>query len=122
LCALVNINGIEVYTLFDTGSTTDSITLEFTHISRAPKIVLEEQVILQLGCTGSRSKINYGTQVPVKVGPISDMVYFDVVNLDRYDCIIGTPFMMQYGIVLDMQNRQILVNGTVVPAFTREED
>ncbi|RDX40236.1 hypothetical protein OH76DRAFT_1366520 [Lentinus brumalis] len=122
LCALVNINGTDAYTLFDTGSTTDSITPEFAHISRAPKIVLEEQVILQLGCSGSRSKINYGTRVPVKVGPVSELVYFDIVNLDRYDCVIGTPFMTQYGVVLDMHNRQIVVNGTVIPAFTVEED
>ncbi|TFK80239.1 hypothetical protein K466DRAFT_578982 [Polyporus arcularius HHB13444] len=105
LCALVNINGTDAYTLFDTGSTTNSITLEFAHISRAPKIVLEEQVILQLGCSGSRSKINYGTRVPVKVGPVSELVYFDI-----------------YGVVLDMHNRQIVVNGTMIPAFTVEED
>ncbi|RDX44552.1 hypothetical protein OH76DRAFT_1359504 [Lentinus brumalis] len=122
LCALVEVNGTKAYTLFDTGSTTDSITPEFTHITRAPKIVLEEQVTLQLGCTGSRSKISYGTRVPVKIGPIAEVVYFDVVNLDRYDCVIGTPFMTQHGVVLDMKNRQILIGGKPIPAFTIDED
>ncbi|EIW51432.1 uncharacterized protein TRAVEDRAFT_101573, partial [Trametes versicolor FP-101664 SS1] len=122
LCALINVNGIMAYTLFDSGSTTDSVSPEFAHISGAKPVKLTEQVILQLGCSGSRSKINYGTWVPLQFGPIAQTMYFDIVNLDRYDCVIGTPFMNAHGISLDFEQRAIIVKGQVCPAFTLEED
>jgi hypothetical protein len=122
LVALVEINGVKAFTLFDTGSTTDSVTPEFAFATRAKQITLEDQVILQLGCVGSRSKINYGTRVPVNICGIDSDTYFDLVNLDRYDCIIGTPFMNTHGVCLDFGNRTIRVNGRTIPAFTLDEE
>ncbi|KAL1937390.1 hypothetical protein VTO73DRAFT_13796 [Trametes versicolor] len=122
LCALINVNGIMAYTLFDSGSTTDSLSPEFSHISRAKPVKLSEQVVLQLGCSGSRSKISYGTWVPIQFGPIAETMYFDIVNLDRYDCVIGTPFMNAHGIKLDFEQRAIIVKGQACPAFTNDED
>ena len=69
---------------------------EFAFATKAKTFKLEEQVILQLGCVGSRSKISYGTHIPVNIDQFKDEVYFDLVNIDRYDCIIGTPFMNKY--------------------------
>lgn len=79
-------------------------------------------MILQLGCVGSRSKINYGTRVPVNICGIDSDTYFDLVNLDRYDCIIGTPFMNTHGVCLDFGNQTIRVNGRTIPAFTLDEE
>ncbi|KAJ6514542.1 hypothetical protein DFH09DRAFT_1333029 [Mycena vulgaris] len=107
ISALVNINGTEAYALIDSGSTTNSISPEFANATRAPRIKLDEQVTLQLGCVGSRSRINYGTRVPVDFGGIRGHVYFDQVNLDRYDCIIGTPFLNRHGAVIDFGKREL---------------
>ncbi|KAJ7652589.1 hypothetical protein B0H17DRAFT_957854, partial [Mycena rosella] len=90
ISAFLNINGTEAYVLIDSGSTTNSMTPEFASATKAPPLALEEQVTLQLGCVGSKSCINYGTQVPVDFCGIKGHIYFDQVNLDRYDCIIGT--------------------------------
>jgi hypothetical protein len=122
LAAEVEINGIRALALFDSGSTTDSITPEFAFASKAKQIRLEEQVILQLGCVGSRSKISYGTKVPIDLCEIKDDVYFDLVNIDRYDCIIGTPFMNTYGVCLDFGTRTIRVNGKEIKAFSFDEE
>ncbi|KAJ7197076.1 hypothetical protein C8J57DRAFT_1106032 [Mycena rebaudengoi] len=107
ISALLNINGTEAYTLIDTGSTTNSITPEFAKATKAPCIVLKEQVTLQLGCVGSQSRINFGTRVPVEFGGIKGFVYFDQVNLDRYDCIISTPFLNRHGAIIDFQKREL---------------
>jgi hypothetical protein len=122
LAAEVEINGIKALALFDSGSTTDSVTPEFAFASKATQFKLEEQVILQLGCVGSRSKISYGTQVPINVCDIKDKVYFDLVNIDRYDCIIGTPFMNTYGVCLDFGSRTIRMNGHEIKAFSFAEE
>lgn len=120
--AEVLINGIMAYTLFDSGSITDSITPEFAHITKALKITLVEQVTLQLSCIGSRSKICYGTLVPITIGQIKKKAYFDVVNLDRYDCIIGTPFMSKHDVSLDFRKKMIRVGRTEILALTYSED
>lgn len=122
LAAEVLINGVKAYTLFNSGSTTDSITPEFAHVTKAPKITLEEQVTLQLGCVGSRSKICYGMLVPITLGRINKKAYFDVVNLDRYDCIIGTPFMSEHKISLDFGRKVIIIGDMEIAALTYSED
>ena len=123
LSAMVEVAGGLAYTMFDSGSTTNGLTPEYSHIMRTPKVVLEEQVVLQLGCSGSRSKINFGTRTPVTLGPLkSHDTYFDIVNLDRYDCVFGTPFMNEHGIVLDFKRREVVVGGHRIRAFTYEED
>lgn len=122
MSALVRINGVLAYTLFDSGSTTDSVSPKFAVVAKAKRITLDQQVTLQLGCAGSRSKISYGTRVPVDICGIRGDHYFDIVNLDRYDCIVGTPFMNQHGVVLDFKTRNIQVNGQAFAAFSYEED
>ena len=123
LCGMVEVAGSLAYSMFDSGSTTNGTTPEYSHIMRTPRIVLEDQVVLQLGCTGSHSKINFGTRAPVTVGPLTNVeTYFDVVNLDRYDCVFGTPFMNEHGVILDFKNRQIVIKGECIPAFTHEQD
>src|ERR1700677_1100269 len=82
LAAEIKINGVKALVLFDSGSTTDSITPEFAFVTKAKQIKLEEQVILQLSCVGSRSKISYRTMIPVNLCSITDDVYFDLVNID----------------------------------------
>ena len=122
LSAEVEINGVKALTLFDTGSTTDSITPEFAFATKAKTFKLDEQVILQLGCVGSRSKISYGARVPIGFGDINDEVYYDLVNIDRYDCIIGTPFMNTHKVCLDFGTRSIRINGQEIPALSFEEE
>ena len=48
--------------------------------------------------------------------------YFDIVNLDRYDCVFGKPFMNEHGIVLDFKRRELTIGGQRIRAFTHEED
>ena len=57
-------------------------TLEFALATKVKTFKLEEQVILQLGCVGSRLKISYGTHIPVNIDQFKDEVYFDLVNID----------------------------------------
>ncbi|KAJ7126512.1 hypothetical protein C8R43DRAFT_897698 [Mycena crocata] len=123
LTAVHEVNGQMAYLLYDSGSTTNSLTPEFAHATRAPRIKLTEQVTLQLGCVGSRSRINYGTRVPINFGGIKGYTYFDQVNLDRYDGIIGTPFLNRHKVVLDFGNRTInYPNGKVIKALTVLEE
>jgi hypothetical protein len=122
LAAQVEINSLKALVLFDSGSTMDSITPEFAFATRAKLIKLEEQVVLQLGCVGSWSKISYGTKVPVNLCSIQDQIYLDLVNIDWCDCVIGTPFMYMYGVCLDFGKCTIWMNGQEINTLSFNEN
>ncbi|KAJ6552962.1 hypothetical protein B0H19DRAFT_1072453 [Mycena capillaripes] len=110
---MLSIGSSTAYMLFDSGSNTDSLMPEYAHFIGSPRIKLDEQVVLQLGCVGSRSKISYGMRVAIDLE----------VNLDRYNGIIGIPFMNRHGIILDFARRQIwFPNGKSVQALTTLEE
>jgi len=37
--------------------------------------------------------------------------YFNIINIDRYDVIIGTVFMKQHRIMLDFKKDQVRMRG-----------
>ncbi|OJT11493.1 hypothetical protein TRAPUB_11984 [Trametes pubescens] len=120
LCAEIPINGIKALVLFDSGCTTDSITPEFVYLCKAGRINLQEPVGLQLGTKGSRTKINFGAQAEIVMGSVRNTHYFDVVDIDKYNTILGTVFCRKYSIVLDFANDRVLVGTQSIPLFKEE--
>ena len=41
--------------------------------------------------------INYGTHVTIKIGHKVVEEYFDIVNVEHYDVILGTTFQEKWG-------------------------
>ncbi|KAF7985435.1 hypothetical protein HWV62_5165 [Athelia sp. TMB] len=122
ITTIVVINGHKALALFDSGSTTDSITPEFGFVSRTKQFKLDNQITLQLGCVGSRSKISYGAVAPISIFTIAEEMYFDVVNIDRYDAILGTPFLRKHGLSLDFKNGGIVIEGRFHKTFSMSEE
>lgn len=91
-------------------------------MSRTKQFKLDEQVTLQLGCVGSRSKISYGAVTPVNIVGIEAEMYFDIVNIDRYDAILGTPFLEKYGVCIDFKRRGVVVDGVFHKTFSLSEE
>ncbi|KAF7975144.1 hypothetical protein HWV62_10307 [Athelia sp. TMB] len=122
ITCLVDINGHQALALFDSGSTTDSVTPEFAFVAKMKQFTLPEQVTLQLGCIGSRSKICYGTVAPVNILGVRAEMYFDLINIDRYDCILGTPFLERQGVCLDFKNKCVVIGGISHKTFSIDEE
>jgi len=84
---------------------------------------LENPVTLQLGTVGSQSMINFGAWTRLKLGTIKeDNTYIDIVNLDRYDMIISTPFMRKHGLVLDFDKDLLYVRGKAMETLTAGQE
>ena len=123
-CMMVycQINGLKAKALVDSGSTINCVSPDFVRVAKVPTFILSEPVGLQLGCVGSRSRINFGARASVTLGSGESQEYFDVVNLDHYDVILGIPFLRTHGIVLDFgANTLRYGTGAVVPALRGEE-
>jgi hypothetical protein len=118
----VNIGGLDAIMLIDTSSTLDAITPKFAELSKQKLFKFSESLPLQLGCKGSCSKTGFGAESQLKLGPIDHPHYWDVVNLDKYDAILGIPTMNKYSIVVDPANGRILIQDQIFPSLTEEEE
>jgi hypothetical protein len=117
--------GSKAFTMFDSGCTTESLSPEFVRVNKLNAKPLDEPVPLQLGTAGSKSSINFGLYAPVSVGGRSDdSHYFDVVNLDRYDCVIGTRGMHKLGLLLDFESEVpcVRVGDKSLPSLSEGEE
>ncbi|KAK0207826.1 hypothetical protein IW262DRAFT_1302486 [Armillaria fumosa] len=88
----------------------------FADVSKALVFNLIEPITLQLGTVQSCSKSNFGTMAKINMAGTKSTEYVNVVNIDWYDLLVGTPFMHQHGIVLDFEWKCISINGTNIPA------
>jgi Retroviral aspartyl protease len=118
LATWIDIGGLKAWALWDSGSTTTGITPAFTEIAKIPLDELEDPHVLQLGTVGSRSIIKYGTDVEVNIKGKTMSTYVDIANFDRYEMIIGTPFMRRNKVKLDFEKDEVIIQGQRVPAIT----
>jgi hypothetical protein len=100
----MRINGQKAHVLLDGGSTLDMISANFATLHKLDMFQLKKPVKLQMATTGSRSVINYGVNAELLIGRFKQNRYFDVVNLDRYHVILGTPFLKEHGVMLNYAN------------------
>src|ERR1700720_1400000 len=120
--AYVSINRIRAYTLFDSGSTTDAVSPDLAQVAELPLLALDKPVTLQLGCSGSRSEVNFATTVMINFELVHVLTFQDRANLDKYDCILGTAFMTKHKIVLDLGSHKIIIRGKMcIPALPEGE-
>jgi len=121
LVAKMTINGLDAVVMFDTGSTLDAVSPEFTRVANMKIHSLDVPMGIQLGCKGSKSKIVFGTSGPVQYDSIVGTHYFDV-NIDRFDAIIGMGFMHKFGITLEPEHDSILISRIPAPTLSEGEE
>ena len=60
--------------------------------------------------------IDYRTYVTIKVGHKAVKEYFDIMKVEHYDAILGTPFFSKMGIILDLRSPgNIWMGNEVIP-------
>lgn len=92
---VVHINGHPARALIDTGS-----------------LALEKPLTIQLAVQGSRSKVNFGTKARLQYQGIDCERYFDVMNLQNYDLILGTPFLYQHKAMVGLHSPRVVIGST----------
>ena len=118
ITVLMDIGGHKALTLMDSGCTIEALSPTHVQLANGKVHQLADQHSLQLGTVGSHAKFNYGTAMKTSYGGIVDNVYFDIVNIDRYDAIVGMHYMCKHGIVLDFKKGQVLIWGKPAPILS----
>ena len=111
---LVKINGHQVRALLDTGSMADFLSTTVTDQLNLRKEYYSKPLSVQLAVHGSRSKINCGTRVNFRYQNIDCERRFDIMNLDNYNAILGTPFLFQHKVAIGL-NPSCVVIGSDKP-------
>ncbi|KIY66668.1 hypothetical protein CYLTODRAFT_354585, partial [Cylindrobasidium torrendii FP15055 ss-10] len=104
-------NDLKALTLWDSGSNTTCFSPSYAYVAKLDVRRLAEPVPLQLGTVGSRSVINFGSYFRFDFPGATPMDYADIVNLDVYHLLIGTPTMHKYGVHLDFENNCVRIGS-----------
>jgi len=58
----------------------------------------------------------------IKFGTVEMNHYFNIINTDRYDVILGMVFMKQHRIVLDFKKDQVRMRGKNLSTLCKSVD
>ncbi len=70
-----------------------------------------------MGTKGSWSCIYYGTNVDLNMLGLTTSHYFDIINIEKYDAILGAPWLNTFGALLDFRKHEVHVNGGRLTMF-----
>ena len=83
---------------------------------------LQISVPLQLGCVGSRGTIHYGASADVTALGKTKPVYFDILNIDRYDIILGVPWLTSNNATMDFTKHEVRIGEIPLPTLSVGEE
>ena len=109
----VQLNGQPCQALLDSGSLSDFVSTTLVDQLRLRMDVLKSLLNLQPAVSGSHSKVKATVTARVDYQDIHGDRTFDVINLDSYDMILGTPFLYQHQVLLGFNPAQVTVRSNV---------
>ncbi|KIN92989.1 hypothetical protein M404DRAFT_36508 [Pisolithus tinctorius Marx 270] len=118
LVVVVHVNGQPAHALIDTGSLADFMSVMLAEQPNVKKIPLEKPLTIQLAVQGSRSRVNFGTKVRFQYQGIDCERHFDVMNIQNYDLILGTPFLYQHQVLVGLHSPRVVI-GSKTPMEMR---
>ena len=111
LVVKVTINGHPARALLDSGSLGDFMSSTLADQIGGKKTILETPLALQLAVQGSRSKVNSTITTQFQYQDINEQRTFDVINLNNYDLILGTPWMHQHQICIGFNPARVIIGS-----------
>ena len=111
LIITVNINGHPAQALLDSGSLGDFMSTSLTDQLKVQLETLEVPLLVQLAVQGSRSHVNSCTQVHFQYQGIDKERVFDIININSYDLILGTPWLFQHQVCLGLNPGRVVLGS-----------
>ena len=106
---VVYANGLPARALVDTGSLADFMSLNLVEQLKVKRIWLEKPLPIQLAVQGSHSRVNFGISVRFQYQGADYQRYFDVINLQNYDIILGTLFLYQHQVLVGLNSSRLII-------------
>ena len=91
----------KAHCLLDSGCEGIMLPPNFIRAAKIELFPLDKPIGIQLAITGSKSVINYGANATIKYEGREWKEYFDIINIDYYDAILGIPFIRKHEVIID---------------------
>ena len=95
------IGGTKAHCLIDSRYEGIMLSPNFIRAAKIGPFLLDKPIGIQLTVTGSKSVINYGMNLTIKYKGRESKEYFNIINIDYYDAILGTPFLRKHKVIID---------------------
>ena len=90
------------------------ISPNFIREAKIEPFLLDKPIGIQMTVTGSISVINYGANATIKCKGKELKEYFNIINIDYYDSILGTPFLRKHEVIIDFVNNCLKVKDKII--------
>ena len=77
------------------------ISPSFIRAAKIEPFSLDKPIGIQLAVMDSNSIINYGANATIKYNEKESKEYFDIVNIDYYDAILGMLFLKKHEVIIN---------------------
>jgi hypothetical protein len=116
LIITVSINGHPARALLDSGSLGDFMSTSLADQLKVKVETLETPLPVQLAVQGSRTRVNSCARVRFQYQGIDEERLFDIININSYDLILGTPWLYQHQVCVGLNpGRVVLGSDESVP-------
>jgi hypothetical protein len=111
IVARVTVNGHPARALLDSGSLGDFMSSTLADQLQVKRTALDVPLALQLAVQGSRSRVNTVATAELQYQDIKENRTFDIINLNNYDLILGTPWMHQHQVCLGFNPAWVVIGS-----------
>ena len=108
------IGRIKAHCLIYSGCEVIMISPNFIRVAKIEPFPLDKPIGIQLAVTGSKSVINYGANTTIKYKGKELKEYFNIINIDYYDAILGTPFLRKHEVIIDFINNCLRIKDKII--------
>ena len=107
----VHVEGRPARALLDSGSLGDFISSTLVDQLSLKREQLDTPLSLQLAVQGSRSKVNAKVSVNLQYQTIDETRALDVININNYDLILGTPWLYQHQVCVGFNPSRVVIGS-----------
>ncbi|EUC58280.1 retroviral aspartyl protease [Rhizoctonia solani AG-3 Rhs1AP] len=107
----VQINGPPARALLDSGSHGDFVSTILVDQLRLKKSRLAKPIGPQMAVSGSKCSINWCANAQFQYQGIDEPRTFNVMNIESYDLILGTPFLFQFKVTFGLHLPNVLIGS-----------
>ena len=108
------IGGVKAHCLINSGCEGIMISPSFIRVVKIKPFLLDKLIGIELAVTGSKLIINYGANTTIKYNEKESKEYFDIVNIDYYDALLGTSFLRKHEVVIDFVNNCLRIKDKII--------
>ena len=105
------VNSHPARALLDSGSLGDFLSSTLADQLMVKREKLDSPLSLQLAVQGSRSKVNAQATVRLQYQGINEQRTLDIININNYDLILGTPWMYQHQLCLGFNPARVVIGS-----------